>query len=293
MKKIFATLGIIAVSFLYADSAFGDAAVGIMLDGQKGNCSVKKKNGAVMKCRSGMHLDIGDEVTRTPDAKSIKVLWFAPALTRAVESGKTSFRVAATPPPNKTDIASVSQTTIPFLKKLPFGRPSEASCAQNPITTPGHSATLLPQENTTFAWPVSGKTFIIADPKKYQVVRVPLSGERSLKLTPERIGMQSAQKYSWYIEGVDTDEFFDIRLLGAEYVSLVRDGFALIDKTSRDPEERAVRKAAYVQLLSDLYPKEVDLYWLSAQLIENVTHDAVSGLRLRFAQHLLRTVQFQ
>jgi hypothetical protein len=45
--------------------AFGDAAVGIILDGQKGNCSIKKKNGAVMKCRSGMQLDIGDEVTRT------------------------------------------------------------------------------------------------------------------------------------------------------------------------------------------------------------------------------------
>lgn len=293
MKKLFATLGLIAASFLYAGSAFGDAAVGIILDGQKGNCSVKKKNGAVMKCRSGMHLDIGDEVTRTPDAKSIKVLWFSPALTRAIETGKTSFRVTATPPPNKKDIASVSQTTIPFLKKLPFGRQSESTCAQNPMTTPGYSVTLLPQENTTFSWPVSGKTLIIADSKKYQVVRVPLSGERSLKLTPERIGMQPGQKYSWYIEGIETDEFFDIRLLGTEYVSLVRDGFAVIDKTSRDPEESAVRKAAFAQLLSDLYPKEVDLYWLSVQLVENVTHDAVSGLRLRFAQHLQRTVQFQ
>lgn len=293
MKSMVATLGIIAASFLYAGMAFGDAAVGIILDGQKGNCSVKKKNGAVMKCRSGMQLDIGDEVTRTPDVKSIKVQWFAPALIHAVETGKTSFRVTAAPPPDKNDIASVSQTTIPFLKKLPLSRQSEASCIQNPLPTPGYSVTLLPLENTVFSWPVSGKTFIIADSKKYQVVRVPLAGERSLRLTPERIGMQPGQKYSWYIEGVDTDEFFDIRLLGTTYVSLVRDGFAVIDKTSRDPEERAVRKAAYVQLLSDLYPKEVDLYWLSAQLIENVTHDAVSGLRLRFAQHLLRTVQFQ
>jgi len=293
MKQIFAALGIIAASFLYAGSAFGDAAVGIILDGQKGNCSVKKKNGATMKCRVGMQLHIGDEVTRTPDAKSIKILWFAPALTRAVETGKTSFRVTASPPPNKNDIASVSQTTIPFLKKLPFTRQTDTSCSQALMPTPGYSTTLLPQENTTFSWSVGGKTFIITDAKKYQVVRTPLSDERSLRLTPERIGMQLGQKYAWYIEGVDTDEFFDIRLLGTEYVSLVRNGFAGIDKTTSDTEERAVRKASFVQLLSDLYPKEVDLYWLSAQLVENVTHDSVSGLRLRFAQHLQRTVQFQ
>jgi len=292
MKQFITTLGIITASFLYVGNAFADAAVGMIIDGHKGNCSIKKKNGATMKCRAGMQLHIGDEVTRTPDAKSIKILWLAPALTRSVETGKTSFRVTAAPPPNKKDIASVSQTTIPFLKKLPFARQTDTSCSQALITTPGYSTTLLPQENTVFSWPVGGKTFIVADAKKYQVVRAPLSGERSLSLSPERIGMQPGQKYMWYIEGVDTDEFFDIRLLAKEHVSLVRDGFASIDKATSNTEERAVRKAAFVQLLSDIYPKEVDLYWLSAQLVENITHDAVSGLRLRYAQHLQRTVQF-
>jgi hypothetical protein len=292
MKKLTAIFCMIFISCLFIGKVSADAVVGIILDGQKGSCTVKKKNGATMKCRAGMHLHIGDEITKTQDVKKIQILWLTSSLVKAVETSKTSVRITMVPPSDKTLIAEYARETIPFLQKLPLVRQLDGSCGQSLIPRPGYSVTLLPEENTIFSWLGNGNTFIITDRTKYQVVRIPLSNETSLMFTPERIGMQPGQKYSWYVEGIETDEFYDIRLLSTEYTTLVRKGFAAIENSIQDTEKQAVVKAAYVQLLSDLYPKDVDLYWLSAQLIQNVHHDATSGLLMRFAQHLQRTAQF-
>ena len=64
---------------------------------------------------------------------------------------------------------------------------------------------------------------------------------------------------------------------------------------SKDVEanEQTVRKAVYLQMLSDLYPKEVDLYWQSIQLL-GVDSDGIAGSQAsRYAQHLQKTVRFK
>lgn len=298
MHKTLVTLCILVTSLLFAGNAFADGAVGIIVDGQRDNCSVKRKDGASMKCRANMDLYAGDELTKTPDVRTVRISWFAPPLTHAVAINKTTVRIVAEAPKDRKSIATHAADTIPFLKKLNLRSSmamarNDAPCTLFMLPMPGYNATLLPNENVVFSWATGGTTFLIVDRKWYQHVRIPLSGERSVSLTPERIGIKPGETFTWQVDGSGSDEIYQIRLARPEQTSLVREGLALIDKSTADSEERAVRKAAYLQLLSDIYPKDLDLYWLSAQLIEHTTHDAVPGLRLRVAQHLRMTLQYR
>lgn len=298
MQKTLITFALLSVSLLFAGSAFGDAAVGIILDGQRDQCTVKKKDGAVMKCRVNMDLYIGDELTKSPDVKAVRIAWFAPSVTRALELNKTTIRIVADAPADRKKIASSVAHTIPFLKKLSqrsntMAAHGDAACAPRTLPMPGYTATLLPKEPVVFSWPTGGTTFLIVDKKWYQHVRIPLSGERSVTLTPERIGITPDETFTWQVDGSGSDEIYQIRLARPEQVNLVRDGLASIEQSTPDADERAVRKAAYVQLLSDMYPKDLDLYWLSAQLIENTRHEAAAGLRTRIAQHLRMTLNYR
>lgn len=298
MQKTLVTIGILATSLLYAAGAFADGAVGVIVDGQRDNCSVKRKDGQVVKCRANMDLYAGDVLTRSPDVKAVKIEWLAAPVTRAIEVNKTTVRIVAEAPADRKSIAALAANTIPFLKKLTLRSSmmmarNDAPCALFMLPMPGYNATLLPNETVVFSWPTGGTTFLIVDKKWYQHVRIPLSGERSVSLTPERIGIKQGETYTWQVDGSGSDEIYQIRLANPDYTTLVREGLSAIDKTTPEAEERTVRKAAYLQLLSDIYPKNLDLYWLSAQLIENTNHEAVAGLRLRIGQHLRMTLQYK
>ena len=70
----------------------------------------------------------------------------------------------------------------------------------------------------------------------------------------------------------------------------VMDGLAGIEAEQIPVHEKVVRKAAFLQLISDAYPDTIDLYWLSLQLLQGVAVNnsdakAVCGIKLRYINH--------
>ena len=100
---------------------------------------------------------------------------------------------------------------------------------------------------------------------------------------------KAGEKYFW---SVDVSRERKFTVLDAQTEKEILDRLAEIDAENLSADERVLKKATYVQLLSDLYPDTVDLYWLSAQWLiaisptsEKLKDDKFTLLK-KCAQHL-------
>lgn len=92
--------------------------------------------------------------------------------------------------------------------------------------------------------------------------------DKDRDLLPGNAGLEPG---NIYIREIKKGGFFQfrstIRMMGKKDEEIVNKALAKIDREKRCPGEKIIRKAAYLQMLSDLYPEQVDLYWLSFQLL--------------------------
>ena len=134
---------------------------------------------------------------------------------------------------------------------------------------PGYYATLLADETVVFTWgnkPVKTVTFF--DDKGREVGRKEVAGAYGITLTAKEMGLRQGNFYSWKID----DSFYSYRLkiLREDTVSELKKQLAEFDNEAGTDGEKTIKKAAYLQLISDMYPGKLDLYWLSYQLLEEL-----------------------
>ena len=137
---------------------------------------------------------------------------------------------------------------------------------------PGYDVTLLMNQTIRFAWDSksTGK-FVIKDDKGKIIFEKKISADANrLDLVPAAAKLKAGQKYSW---SVDTDAtIFTFTVLDAQSEKELLDNFAEIDTDKNlSAEERILKKATYVQLLSDKHSNTLDLYWLSAQWLSEIS----------------------
>ena len=133
---------------------------------------------------------------------------------------------------------------------------------------PGFDVTLLTNQTVCFAWDGSAKNFVITDAAGDRVFEKAIGGAKKLNVVPSAANLKAGQKYSWSVNGNDS---FKFSVLDAQTEKDILDGLAEIDAENLSADERALKKAAYVQLVSDIYPDKVDLYWLSAQWLSEIS----------------------
>jgi hypothetical protein len=139
---------------------------------------------------------------------------------------------------------------------------------------PGDNATLISGQNVTFAWESDGGKYIVfKDNKGAEIFRKDLKGQSSIQLYPEEMGMKTSEVYTWTISGSRSNKQFKVRLLSSEVARQVTADLKEIEKEAISDTKKMIRKAAYLQFMSDSYPQDIDLYWLSYSVLENITDE--------------------
>lgn len=160
----------------------------------------------------------------------------------------------------------ISDRQIPIV--IPFQRGEEEISKPQP----GYDVTLLMNQTVRFAW--DGKStgkFVIKDDKGKIIFEKKISaGTNQFDIVPADAKLKAGQKYSWSVDADAT--IFTFAVLDAKSEKELLDNFAEIDADKNlSAEERVLKKATYVQLLSDKHSDTLDLYWLSAQWLSEIS----------------------
>lgn len=129
---------------------------------------------------------------------------------------------------------------------------------------PGFDVTLLMNQTVHFQWENKIITkFVIKDDKGKVVFTEDNVKQKSININLAELNLKTGKKYSWTVNDQSKEHTFTI--LDEEIEKQLTDNFAKIDAENISEQERTLKKATYVQQLSETYPKQFDLYWLSAQ----------------------------
>ena len=82
-------------------------------------------------------------------------------------------------------------------------------------------------------------------------------------------------------------------VLDAAAAKQVVQGLAEINQKNLAQDHKMIWQAAFLQVISDSYPKSYDLYWLSGQLANQVKDESLASRKAliltKCQQHLLKT----
>ena len=168
------------------------------------------------------------------------------------------------------------------------------------VPQPGNHATVMPGQKITFVSESgTGKTIVFRNSDGKEIFTKDLEGASSVQLTPEEIGLGPRDVYTWSIRGVRKSRPFTIRLLGREITHLVTADLREINREELSEAGKGIKKATYLQFMSDAYPRELDLYWLSDQVLEEIKEKSalneddqilVQELTKSYLKHLSETM---
>ncbi len=147
---------------------------------------------------------------------------------------------------------------------------------------PGRRASLFPGESILFCWESRlAKSFVVKDHNGSEVFRKKINSETSLELNVKDIGINPFLTYHWGIEvegivGIRTD--YEIKLLDNDIMDMVGRNFGAIEKEKINPLCMLLRKAAYLQFISDNYRGNVDLYWKCGEMLIRIDPGELAGI---------------
>jgi len=177
-------------------------------------------------------------------------------------------------------------------EKISFG---VSKGATKPVTEqfprPGYYATLLPDQTANFGWGnANGQTLILCDKSGKEIYARDVQNLTQLDINPKDLGLISGNAYSWKVKGIP--ETYKIKILETSALSVINLDLKQMDAESGSDDDKRIKKAAYLQLMSDIFPEKLDLYWLSYQLLlevnpqEATTTKIAEQMKRRYKQHL-------
>lgn len=133
--------------------------------------------------------------------------------------------------------------------------PSEASLY------PGYYATAALDEKVKLAWgQPDAEELTIKDNTGNVVYSTKVSGLTAIELQPDKADLRAGEVYQWMVDEIAGP--YSLKVLSEDAAAILRRDLATLDKGA-NPYEKSLKKAAYVRMLSDSYPDDFDLYWLS------------------------------
>ena len=157
---------------------------------------------------------------------------------------------------------------------------------------PGYDVTLLMNFTIHFAWSdkYSGndakKKFVIKDKNGKKIFEEIIGDKNSIDILPSKAKLKPSEKYSWSVG--DNPKTYDFQVLDEQTENELLKNLAEIDSENLSPEECAIKKSAYLQMLSDEYPENFDFYWLIAQWLSEISPPSDSGLTKKKTELLQR-----
>ena len=230
-----------------------------------GNISIKRTNGTPNGSEALLYPN--DEITGNVDAVKIKCAPYAEAKLQ-----NELYIISYNPP---SDIGAIADNIINYASTFwsnvenvntAASRGSDDKLNLNP--KPGFNVTLLHNHTVTFAWDGTAKNFYINNEKGEIIFETTVEGKNFIEVIPSQINLNVGQKYSWEIdENFNTYKF---EILDSQTEKEILAKLEEIDSENISDDEHTLKKAAYVQLISDIYSDKIDLYWLSSQWLTQI-----------------------
>ena len=211
---------------------------------------------------------------------------------KCVSVGDGVFQVVYDPP---SVITSVTEAVVnkyfgywSSVEDFYLGSSRGATTAPVLDVCPGNSSTVLPGTAIRFSVKnIPAGELVIKNREGKVVYDKHLNAGSGL--TPAQLGLTPGQKYTWKL-GASGEYSFTV--LDAEAAKQVVQGLTEIDRKSLASDHKMIWQAAFLQVLSDSYPKTYDLYWLSGQLANQVKDSSLDGRKVliltKCQQHLLK-----
>lgn len=291
-------IGILTFMLTFITQAsVAESYIGIILDGYQEDCKVKHKN-VEYNCSEKRGLLEGDEIIKKPDIEKLEIKW-AP-YTSGKKLNETTLQVIFKPPDkNKKGILNMLMEFIGFVKTehkvfkaaTRGGAPTSAILFEKTIPQPCDNATVISHQKIPFIWEGGGERIVFKDSKGVTIFQKEIKGESSIQLTTEEIGMKPSETYTWSVEGAIMKKPFMIQLLRDKIAEQITSDLKEIDNEKITDSEKWIKKSAYLQFMSDIYPEEIDLYWLSHKFFmenikdENKLNEEEKGLLERLTRH--------
>jgi hypothetical protein len=294
---------IIAAAILLAGSrpVLADTTCALMLGGFRNDCVVVDAHGKTIRPAPMMSLHSGDKIIQPSGVDGI-VIKCSP-FTSAKKLSATTMEIVFQPPAEKNSVFKELKSFLGFEKdshqrrtagtRAIFGEEGDVFVPQ-----PGYWATLLPDETVEFSCDRTGfKTIVVRDPSDAEVFSRAFGEGTSIALTPREIKMRPSETYYWGIEirGVPRSiETHAMKLLADDWAALTTSDLRKLAEEQVGSPETKLRMAAYCQFISDTYPKDVDMYWKSCQILKELDETTLTPdekvldqlLRDRWIQHV-------
>ncbi len=291
MKKRLTALMVIGFFVICSPLLNGQKEVGRIVGGEKGCIIERKENGALKKlpAKYEMILYPGDKLIKPNDIDSVQMDFLPYA--EAERKNNSSVVIVFKPPVDKTSIFAKIRKFL-GLAKVDFFDVTGASRAIERVYLPGENATVMTGQRIIFSNPYNGKTIVFKELRGKEIFRKNI-GAKEVSLTPGDIGMEPSKIYTWEIgDKAEVLHRSKIKLLSEKDEDLVKKDLKKIDAEKISADEKKVKKAAYLQLMSYLYPREINLFWLSYQLIKDLniknekTEEKAAALERRAIKYL-------
>ena len=268
--------------------------VGVILGGYEGDCEINHL-GVVYECEDRRELYIGDTIKKKPSVKSLKIKW-APYV-RGAERGQTYLEVVASKPDTLkggTLTSAVRQYVSDFVKVPTYG--TTAAVTRDPKGRFPSFATLLYDYPLKIVKIEEDRSVIAVDSQGKKVWETQVKGGSEFLISPKKMQISPGEQYTLTITGGTLKRTLTITIIDETFQNEVTKGFADVESEKASPLDTIIRKVAYCQLISDVYPNKVDLYWLSNQFLEENTlkpsedqRAIIEGLKQRYVNHLRKT----
>lgn len=266
-KTIVLIVFIFSVVIFYMEMAGADKAVAWIMDGYAGCKVTHYEKGEFKKddAKPDMPLYPGDIVFKKDNIKSV-LIQRLPYVKVQVEE-PSSLTIILDAPKNKKTIFAK------FLDWLGLAREKYNDVRGTSRGAFGHEVVSLENVTLLSSHPVKlddyykGKTLVFKQLDGKEVFRKIFKAD--LELNPGQASLEPGKMYIREVKQGETLDFRStIRVLGTEDEDTVNQALAQIDRGKISVEERIIKKAAYLQFISDLYPSQLDLYWFSFQLLD-------------------------
>jgi|WetSurMetagenome_2_1015567.scaffolds.fasta_scaffold00250_20 hypothetical protein len=302
MKAIYSILAS-CICLLLSGEASAQNYVGVILEGYKRGCKITS-SGESRDCSDQYrYIFVGDIIEKNPSVRALKIKWAPNAYGKDIDDRHV--RAALSQPPeisNRGFIDSIKSYIENFVKPASHkttGAVTRNISMQNKceyILTDQFeqlpvNATLLSGMPITLSWFATGvQSVSVFDNSEKKVFEKSVGGKSKVSFTPEEASIKHGEKYTWSREGHNLSERYRFRMLDPDAEKEVREGLQRIDSEKGSPSAKAIRKATFLQMLSDAYPDRIDMYWLSLQDLPAKFSGveearAICGLKLRHANH--------
>ncbi len=254
--------------------------IALLLGGFDKDCVVQRSNNLKFKAEPMTELFEGDKIYQKSGIQNLKIK-LSPFTSIKKVNAKTII-ILNNPPKDKKGFLKKLASFIGFEKER-YKKRNLATRSENDIINaedepffpqPGYWATLLPDSTITFAWDNNDtEEIVIKDNSDTIKFSTPTKGHKSIKTNVVELKLKTSGIYSWEVTKKDsiekTDKYY-LKILDKSQSDLIKKDLLSIGNKESNDTIKKLKRASYLQFISDTYPTEFDLYWKSYLILNEM-----------------------